>query len=372
MAGIGKTLMHENIAFDVRGFYYLPHYTPIAGELARRGASCEYVIYRSKQAEIQTLLEAAVNGLSLNAHWVDGEDEALRYYLSRAPSWICFANNFARLAELSERTRTAQFWHGVGPKMIYYDKDLALMDVRFVEGDHRLRRLKQMYPQANFVQTGYAKLDPLFRGEIQPFDLAGNGLDPHKPTLLYAPTYYPSSLEMFPDDWPAQYSCYNLIIKPHYFSWIGPKYQAQRNKLEQWSTAGNVYVTRIQEDSLLPFMLASDLLISEASSSLFEFAALDKPIIWCDFLRLRWTYRGPLRYRYNKRMDPEMKEFSHVGAHAGKYSELLGVVEDQLLHPETYAASRESCTRALVGPTDGGASARIADYMLGGRHAAIN
>lgn len=357
--------MHVKIAFDVRGFYYLPHYTPIAGELARRGASCAYVIYRSRQAELQVLLEAAVNEQSLNAQWVDGEDEALRYYQSHVPSWVCFANGFSRLDELPERTRTAQLWHGVGPKMIYYDKSLALMDVRFVEGDHRLRRLREMYPQANFVQTGYAKLDPLFKGEIQPFDLAEHGLDPQRPTILYAPTYYPSSLELFPDDWPAQYSAYNLVIKPHYFSWVGHKYQAQRNRLERWARADNVYVTRIQEDSLLPFMRTADLLISEASSSLFEFAALDKPIVWCDFLKLRWTYRGPLRYRYNKRMDPEMKQFSHVGAHARKYSELLGVVEEQIRRPEMHAASRQSCTRALVGPTDGYASARIADYMLG-------
>jgi hypothetical protein len=363
--------MHENIAFDVRGYYYLPHYTPIAGELTRRGAGCVYVIYRSRQADLQALLEAAVTEQSLNAHWVDGEDEALRYYQSRVPDWVCFANDFSRLDELPERTRTAQFWHGVGPKMIYYDKNLAQMNVRFVEGDHRLRRLKEMYPQANFVQTGYAKLDPLFKSEIHPFELAGHGLDPRRPTLLYAPTYYPSSLELFPDDWPAQFSAYNLIIKPHYFSWVGEKYQAQRIKLKRWAKASNVYVTRIQEDSLLPFMLAADLLISEASSSLFEFAALDKPIIWCDFLKLRWTYRGPLRYRYSRRMDPEMKQFSHVGAHARKYAELLGVVEAQIRRPETYAASRASCTRALVGPTDGGASARIADYMLGSRHAAI-
>src|SRR3546814_14039365 len=78
-------------------------------------------------------------------------------------------------------------------------------------------------------------------------------------------------------------------------------YAAQRRKLDVWGRHANVHVADLAAYSLLPYMGSADLMISEASSALFEFAALDKPIVWCDFLKLRWSYRGPLRFRSEER-----------------------------------------------------------------------
>ena len=43
--------------------------------------------------------------------------------------------------------------------------------MRFVEGEYRTNRLKNMYPNDNFVNVGFCKLDPIINGETTGFDL---------------------------------------------------------------------------------------------------------------------------------------------------------------------------------------------------------
>lgn len=350
------------IFFDVKELYYTTQYLPVYKELKNRGVECYFVIYGNP--DFNDILQSIVTTESIDVIWVDGEKDALSNYQSHAPDWIFFGNSFPYLEQLPEKTKSIQLGHGVGPKMSYYTKSDTPMDLRFVEGDRRFEKLKEMYPNDKFVQVGFAKLDPLVNGDFKPFDLQKHRLDPTKKTILYAPTFYPSSLELFPKTWPEEFADFNLIVKPHFFSIAKPRYEAQRQRIEQWRQAPNVYVATKEDHSLLPFMATADLLISEASSSLFEFASLDKPIIWCDFLKLRWTYRGPLRYRFDRRMDQDIKNYSHLGAHVGRYKDLIKTVQNQLNSPEQYQQERKQITRELVGIIDGKASARIADYLL--------
>lgn len=354
--------MNGKVIFDMQELYYLAQYLPVYRELKSRGIECSFVIYKNE--DFNELLRGAVQAEELSCTWVKDDREALCYYQEKKADWVVFGNHFFDIDALHKVSQSAQFGHGVGPKMSYYTKSSTLMSVRFVEGKRRLKILNEMYPNGNFIQTGFAKLDPLFNKEIHPFDIESVGLDPQKMTLLYAPTFYPSSLELFPDSWPSEFDNYNLIVKPHFFSLSKSKYKVQRKKIEKWAKSKNVYVAKMSEHSLLPFMAVADLLISEASSALFEFSALDKPIVWCDFLKLRWTYRGPFRYRFIKRMDQDILNFTDLGAHASQYKKLKSVVEQQLSKPDDFFSKRKEYTEQLVGVTDGRASQRIADYLL--------
>ena len=80
-------------------------------------------------------------------------------------------------------------------------------------------------------------------------------------------------------------------------------------------------------------MAIADVLISDASSALFEFAALNKPVIWCDFLKLRWSYRGIFSFRFKKRMDQDYGEYAAVAVHARSFKNLQLLVEQQLANP---------------------------------------
>jgi len=357
--------MKATLIFDIQELYYLAQYIPVYRELKKRGAECTFVIYENK--DFNELLKEVIQTEGLSSVWVKDEHQALAFYLQKKADWVVFGNSFFDIDSLHRVSKSAQFGHGVGPKMSYYTKSSTLMSVRFVEGKRRLDILNKMYPDGNFVQTGFAKLDPLFNHEIAPFDLECAGLDPKKKTILYAPTFYPSSLECFADNWPREFSDYNLIVKPHFFSLSKAKYKRQRTKLQKWAKSNNVYVAKMSEHSLLPFMATADLLISEASSALFEFSALDKPIVWCDFLKLRWTYRGPFKFRFTKRMDQDILNFTDLGAHAARYKDLKSVVELQLMNPDEFFNKRKEYTEQLVGAIDGKSSLRIADYLLANR-----
>ncbi|WP_448556146.1 CDP-glycerol glycerophosphotransferase family protein [Thalassotalea montiporae] len=350
-----------HIIFDVLHLYYLPQYLPVAKELTQRGCSIEFVFYHSTH---DTVIKEVIATEALNAHWVNGQQEATNLYLEKQADWVVFANSYPHLDQVHQVSKTVQLGHGIGPKSSYYKKSDTPTTVRFVEGAYRTQRFQEMYPDDTFIDVGFAKLDPIINGENVGFDLGSLGLDPNKPTIAYAPTFYPSSLELFPKHWPTSFTDYNILIKPHYFSVSKPKYSKHKKLLEHWATYDNVYLAKVSDYCLTRFLSTADILISDASSALFEFAALNKPVIWCDFLKLRWGYRGVFSYRFKRRMDEDYGEYASIAAHAAKYRDVKSLVDSHVANPEQLAHVRLSLSEKLAGKLDGKASLRIADYLL--------
>lgn len=355
------------LVFDVASFYYLPQYLPVAEELRRRGVASRFLLHADAADPLLPAARAQLEAAGHPCEVVGHGDAALAWYREQAPDWIVFGNDCRYLDRLPQATRTALLYHGIGVKACYYDAPLARFTVRFSEGAFRTAELQRLYPEGRFVDVGFAKLDPLLDGRpyAEAFDLRAAGLDPARPTVLYAPTFYPSSIECLSRHWPAELADVNVLVKPHLLTWTSEKYAAQRHRLEVWRRLPNVHVAEPAAFSLLPYMAVADVLVSEASSAIFEFAALDRPVVWCDFYRLRWSYRGPLRYRHERRMDQTIHGFRDVGAHAARARDLPAVVRRELQDPQGHAAGRARCTAELIGCTDGRASARVADYLLG-------
>ena len=351
------------IIFDTLNNYYLPQYLPIYYELLKRGHQPSFLCYRNKdqEARVQNLFD----NLDLTNVWVNGNEEARAYYLREKADWVFFGNGIEYIETLSKVSKSVQLGHGIGPKPSYYRKSNTPMTVRFIEGELRLKVIQDMYPEDKFVQVGYSKLDPLVRGEEQGLDFDKLGLDKSKQTILYAPTFNPSSLECFPNNWPKHFSEYNILIKAHGFTYSRDRYRAQRRKLARWAEFDNVYVASAEDVSLLPFMKEADVLLSEASSTLFEFVALKKPVVVCDFYKLKWSYRGPFKYRFEKRFGLDNVLYKDIGAHAQSYSALREIVVDQLNVPQQFSEQRERYTREHVGVVDGRVSERIVDYLEG-------
>ncbi len=351
------------IYFDVLHPYYLPQYLPVSKQLLEAGEDVVFVIYKSK--DLQASLHSIVEALQLTVIWVDNKEQAIKLYKEEQPNWVIFGNAFAELEQLRKRgCKTALMQHGIGPKSCYYDVSESDFDVRFVEGQYRLKRLKQRFPEKTFIDTGYAKLDPIINGTLKAIDLEDIGLNSSKKTLLYAPTFYPSSIEKMDKRWPEEFKEYNVIIKPHYFSLIKPNYKKHKRLLDFWSQFENVYLAPIGEINLNPFMQIADVLISDASSAIFEFTALNKPVVWCDFYKLRWAYRGIFSYRFKKRMDQDLYRYADIAAHAKSYRELKSVVDSQISMPESYENKRATYTLELAGVVDGKSASRIAHYLV--------
>ena len=347
------------VYFDVQEMYYLPQYDPIKNVFNGRGIECVFVIYRKG---VGGSLGDEFNGSSVL--WVADEREALELYLKQKPDWLFIANTFQNLDEVHKNTKTALVGHGIGPKACYYEVSDSATSVRFVEGPYRTARLKEMYPKQVFVDTGYAKLDPIVNGAMQNLKASHWGLDDSKKTLLYAPTFYPSSIECLLGSFPDEFSEYNVILKPHYFSLANTKYKKQKQLLELWAGSSNVYLADLDEVNIIPFMAVADVLISDASSTLFEFAALGKPVVWCDFYKLRWGYRGLFKFRFKKRMDKDLYKYADIAIHAKSYAELKSCVDSQIQRPEAFAPQRQKYTLDLAGVVDGKCSKRIVDFIL--------
>tara|TARA_R110002167_G_scaffold356846_1_gene572034 strand:+ start:219 stop:1286 length:1068 start_codon:yes stop_codon:yes gene_type:complete len=355
------------VFFDVRHLYYLPQYLPVYNELIKMGVKCEFLLYRQKH--LNDTLDAYVKTHGLVYLWANDKEEANNIYLQKKPEWIIFGNAEDNLDDIHCFSKTALMQHGIGPKSCYYDVSNSAIMYRFVEGKHRLKRLTKLFPEKVFIDTGYAKLDPIINNNTdEHYSLSSLALDPSKKTILYAPTFYPSSIECLPQNFPELLKKYNIIIKPHFFSLIKNKYKAQQKKLKHWESYANVYVSGVSDVSILPFMQLAALIISDASSALFEFAALNKPAVWCDFYKLRWSYRGIFKYRFNKRLDKDLAYFEKVAAKTTNVQELMEQVELHINNPQLNEAERTKTSEHLVGKVDGKCSARIAHFLVTGTH----
>jgi CDP-glycerol glycerophosphotransferase (TagB/SpsB family) len=349
------------VMFDVVNVYYIPQYRPIFEKLISLGHDVKLVCYK---CNIDEKFEVFFYGLNVDFQWVANEKEASEYYVSQSSDWIFFGNSFKHLSVLPVCTKTVQLGHGIGPKPSYYHKSNTPMTVRFIEGEARLFRIRELYPDDEFVQLGYSKLDPIFNGEEKGLDLSDLGLDPKLETILYAPTFNPSSLECFPDDWPKDFAEYNILIKPHTFTYTIEQYEGQRKKLKKWAKFDNVHLASQEDLSLVPFIAIADILLSEASSTLFEFVAINKPVVVCDFFKLKWSYRGIFNYRFKKRFEIDNVLYKDIGKHVTSYKQLVSAVSEQLAYPEQYQEQRAKYTKDHVGPVDGMVSQRIVDYLL--------
>ncbi len=352
----------NTIFFDVQELYYLPQYLPVFNELKKNhNFSIKFIFHQSK---FEKTVKNIILKEQLPHHWVNDKNEALKFYLDEKPTWIFLGNTFPELDKVHINSKTAQLGHGVGPKKSYYSKSDTPTSVRFVESDYRYKRLCKLYPNDIFVNVGFCKLDPIINSKENGICYKSLELDNSKKTILYAPTFYPSSIEKFSRNFPSDFSNFNIIIKPHYFSISMKKYQKQRNLLKHWDTFDNVYLAKVDDYSLLPFLKSADLMISDASSAIIEFAALNKPVIWCTFLQLRWNYKGIFSYRFKARMDKDYDDYGQIATPSSSYEQMIFNAEKLLKNEPRLPKNAKIYLERLAGRLDGKASKRIVTYLL--------
>ena len=239
-------------------------------------------------------------------------------------------------ARLLRETCRIQVFHGVGGK---YGFDAPTESMR--EWDRLFfvnrRRLTNFInagaidPDSPAIRLiGYPKADCLVDGSIDRIAvLSGLGLDPARPTVLYAPTWSPaSSLNTMGEDVVRGLLSLgtNLIVKLH---------DRSLDLREQYS-GGVDWIARLRPfldegravmaggHDISPYLVAADVMITDHSSAGFEFLLRDRPII-----------------RIHR---PALLQLANVHP---DYAELLGSVS------ETVHNAREVCDavpRAIANP----------------------
>ena len=258
--------------------------------------------------------------------------------------------------------------HGTGIKTILYrllEKHRGTHYLIFVEGEYRRRRIEEMGVKGSseiFV-VGYPKLDPVFRGNLVREEILTRwSLDPTRPTVLYAPTYKPTSLDEIGETILSQTTEWNLLIKLHHYSWRGKYAPHRHHKIYERAVPKYPHARLVppEEHSILPFIFVADTMISEASSTLFEFLALGKiGIIFdlpCD--RLKHHDGMPILDEDNRRF------LEGAFVHIADPAEIGRAVRRALDPTPEMSQEAERQRRELFCCLDGRASTRIVDTIV--------
>ncbi|MDG5813629.1 CDP-glycerol glycerophosphotransferase family protein [Chitinispirillales bacterium ANBcel5] len=174
--------------------------------------------------------------------------------------------------------------HGPGIKTLRYRNFLRQKDTRyvvFVEGRYRIEKFKKygLDKKHTFIDVGLPKHDPLLSGAFSREEIIQQyGLDPEKKIVVYAPSYKPTSIFMIGDKLLQLLNDYNVLVKLHPYSWAG-KYasHSQHRFFEKMCSKDHrLQLVPAHEHNMLPYLWAADTMISEGSSVINEFLALER------------------------------------------------------------------------------------------------
>lgn len=344
-----------DVVFYVAYPYYFPHFLPISKELEKQNLKVKYILSDKQNNELMKQIAC---------------DEKLDYEFSEDKLFdidtkvMIFANAFSRAVEL--KSKTIFLCHGTGTKQCGFELALEVHDIVIVEGKYRFEQFSKLYPSKRYKlkEIGYSKLDTIINiTKEQKKDLFSKyNLDTNKKTILYAPTFFPSSIEKMSDTFPDDFKEYNIIVKPHYLSLQRPRYKNQRKKFDKWLKYTNCQIMGVDEYNLVPFLSIADIMISDESAAIFEFASLNKPVVINRFLKLRWSYYlNPKKLL--KRMDKDIDEYRKIGQNPISYKEMVQVVYEEFKNPEKYEQERLSKAIDICGKIDGEVSKRIVEVI---------
>lgn len=204
--------------------------------------------------------------------------------------------------------------------------------------------------------TGYAQMDPLFRNEHLPIPVP---ILNNAECVLYAPTFT-EGLSSLPQVTPIIETGKldadrQLVIKPHPLS---SRFQGiWMNRLRAYAaTKDNVHFIEDRAEDIMPYLARADILISDASSVMFQYLALDRPIV---------AVNNPERFS-TPRYDPDGIEWKwrDMTHEIDDVNDLAALVADCLKHPKQKQALRAKYRKALFGGcTDGQTGKKILSHL---------
>ena len=258
--------------------------------------------------------------------------------------------------------KTVQIYHGVSFKNLAVRDRALRFDLLCLPGRYHA----ELYQRAGLVRpgaakcllTGFAKTDALVTRQGVTDVVRALGLDPSRPTLLFAPTGEKhNALEVaghaivraIRDD-----GRFNLLVKPHDHPKLKIDWFAELASLE------GDRVRLVRDKDVVPYLVAADLLITDASSVALEYTLLDRPILFVDVPRL-------LQKVSTKAPALDLETYGRrIGRVVAGHEDVVGAIDDALVHPQREAAIRRQAAAHLF-HRPGGATERVTGVI---RHAA--
>ncbi|MBN1579029.1 MAG: CDP-glycerol glycerophosphotransferase family protein [Chitinispirillaceae bacterium] len=253
--------------------------------------------------------------------------------------------------------------HGPCFKTLRYRNLLRQPGTRYVvfaEGRYRMEKLKK-YGLDKFetcFDVGLPKLDPFFWGRYSRREIVAKyHLDPAKKIVLYAPTYKPTSIFLVGRHLCSLLPEFNVIVKLHPYSWSGKYAPHRQHRLFERLARenGGLHLVPRSEHNIMPYLFAADTMISEGSSVINEFLALERCgiIFNLNDRKLKHSDGDPLLEE--KTTDWLKDSFIHIS----NGEQLLAAVREAVNpSPERKQSIRRDC-RYIYSCNDGTSSQRV-------------
>ena len=355
----------KKILFETHHIYYWPNFLPVIEELKERN---EYLIeasmpVRSSKNEF-TALKKICNGL--NIKFIESDSEIKRIKRIKSERYdVIIVGNVGQLNKLvNNNTIAVMVYHGIGLKQSYYNDTDKRINLRSVESVARYKELQEL-GHNNIVLTGFTKLDRLItisKAEIKVVREKLD-LDTNRKTVLFAPTFYPTSLELLYNEIKVLSQECNVIIKLHAFSWEQSRYKYQSQMYKKLSIESkSIILLENNIYDIIPFYKIADLLISDISSTLFEFLPMDKPIIQSNCFKLRFKHKI-FNKRFMRKLDLSRLINIDFSYKINEPSDLLSRVFYALENPKDMSDKRKIALKHYLYNFDGKASSRLIDSI---------
>ena len=364
-----------SILFDVYHLYHLAQFDPLIDLLENDNRFKIFFSTSSKNRKEE--IEICTSILNKRkGSFIFHENEDIRKTKIKKLNldvFICGWSRYEIESYVSKTTLVIMIYHGIGVKPSYWRDNNKRLDVRFVEGQYRIDQLRKHGVDTDLVLTGYIKLDSLFNKNSNYYKDKEEslGLDKSKKTILYAPTFYPSSLEKLGLSLGDITSGYSLIIKPHMWTYYldsfgGISLKGQRKLIFKLiDQFDHIRLLEPAEYNVTPYYKISDLLLTDASSTIYEMIALSKPVVVNRFYHLKLSHRIFQKRLYKRRLDKEMNdEVEKFCFLADNVKQLPLVIEKALNQNNKNTALIEEYQKKMLYKLDGSASIRARDEIL--------
>ena len=364
-----------SILFDAYHLYHLAQFDPLIDLLENDNRF--KIFFSTSSKNIKEEIEICTSILNKRkGSFIFHENEDIRKTKIKKLNldvFICGWSRYEIESYVSKTTLVIMIYHGIGVKPSYWRDNNKRLDVRFVEGQYRIDQLRKHGVDTDLVLTGYIKLDSLFNKNSNYYKdkKESLGLDKSKKTILYAPTFYPSSLEKLGLSLGDITSGYNLIIKPHMWTYYldsfgGISLKGQRKLIFKLiDQFDHIRLLEPTEYNVTPYYKISDLLLTDASSTIYEMIALSKPVVVNRFYHLKLSHRIFQKRLYKRRLDKEMNdEVEKFCFLADNVKQLPLAIEKALNQNNKNTASIEEYQKKMLYKLDGSASIRARDEIL--------
>lgn len=171
-----------------------------------------------------------------------------------------------------------QIFHGLAGEKKGHFRIRDYFDLYLTQGPYFTKKFEELaLKHKNFkvIQTGWSKLDKLYKVENETLEMKKKYLQKYKNIILYAPTFSPSltSAPSFLKEIKKLKENKKLLILIKFHDKMNKNIISEYEKIQ----SDNLIIS--QNSDITTLLQVSDIMISDTSSVVYEFLLLDKPVV---------------------------------------------------------------------------------------------